>query len=69
MNDFIDLNTAEKKSGIPAYIFRWYIRAGVLSATAFAARYYLVNVDQFNDFVARYRAGEFDGRHRRRKSK
>jgi predicted site-specific integrase-resolvase len=57
-----DIEEAEAVSGVHCHVLRRYIREGILPAKQFAGGRYLLNETEFNDFLTRYRAGEFDGR-------
>lgn len=58
----VDIETAEKLSGIAAYTIRRHIRQNDLPALKFSGGRYLIDPTQLADFAARYRAHEFDTR-------
>ncbi len=61
----VDIETAEKLSGIKAYTIRREIRKNNLAALKFSGGRYLIEPTALADFAARYRASKFDGRYKK----
>jgi predicted site-specific integrase-resolvase len=62
MNNIYDIDGAAEFGGVAGHVLRHFIRRGLLKAETFAGGRYILREAVLTEFLARYRAGEWDGR-------